>query len=266
MFQSEQLKILEWAHTRKLEEIAIELTGYCNLSCALCSVWRVQRHGLTFNKSIEVLSDAYEMGARKLVPCGAECFVRKDFLDILEYAVKLGYTNIPIVTNGLLLSDPILERLRYLPSVFLNSSLDGPRTVHDDLRGPGTYDRLQNALKGIASRGIRMGLSSVIMRQTLETLSDVVDVAVTWGITSISLQPFQPEIAGSSVDHSAFSFSSEDLEQIREKLAKVRVYANSRGVSIITEALLDLVPNYLALGERPDSARRLLCTLSVLSY
>ena len=118
-----------WALARPLEQLAVELTVYCNLQCKMCSVWELREHGVPTEIAKQMLSDAYALGARTFIPCGAESFMRKDFLDVVEFAHALGYTSQEIVTNGTMITDAHLDRLSKCPSVQLHVSIDGPKAV-----------------------------------------------------------------------------------------------------------------------------------------
>jgi len=80
------------ALTRSLDQLAVELTVYCNLQCKMCSVWEIREHGVPLDLAKQLLSDARALGATTFTPCGAESFMRKDFLDIVEHAHALGFT------------------------------------------------------------------------------------------------------------------------------------------------------------------------------
>ena len=174
----------------------MQLTMYCNLQCKMCSVWEIRQHGVPLELAKRLLADAYELGTRTFVPFGAESFMRKDFLDIVEYAHQIGYWFQAIVTNGTMITDAHIERLARCPSVKLNISIDGPRDVHDELRGAGNYDAAVATARRCVANGIGVGLSGVILRETLPHLEKLVDLATDLGVKDVSYQPFQTEISG----------------------------------------------------------------------
>src|ERR1035441_5568210 len=110
--------------TRPLDRIALQLTTYCNLQCKMCSVWEIRRPGVPLELAKQLLTDARELGARTFVPFGAESFMRKDFLEIVEHAHALGYWYQPIVTNGTMIDEAQLDRISRCPSVKLHISID----------------------------------------------------------------------------------------------------------------------------------------------
>ncbi len=240
-----------WAMDRSLDEIAIELTVYCNLSCVMCSVWQGREHGVSYEVAMQTMADARSLGAATLTPCGAETFMRRDAVSLLEQADAMGFTAINIVTNGLLLTASKLDRLAKLPSVHLNLSLDGPRVVHDSLRGSNSYDRLLRVLGEIRRREIPFALSTVIMRQTLDTVESVLDLASSLGVAEVSLQPYQPEIGGPGADHCSFCFTPDEEGMLQERLAEITQYADALGIDVFTEHILTFAPGYLARGIRP---------------
>jgi radical SAM protein with 4Fe4S-binding SPASM domain len=236
---------------RPLDQLAVELTVYCNLQCKMCSVWELREHGVPTELARKLIDDAYALGARTFVPCGAESFMRKDFLDIVEYAHAKGFTSQEVVSNGTMITDAHLDRLERCPSVQLHISIDGPRAVQDDLRGEGVYDKCVSLVRRARARGIRVGLSGVILRETLPHLPALVDLAVELGVTEVSYQPFQMEISGPDKDLARFSLLRPQRNELVERLESLKLYASDRGVKIFTEALFGVIPDYLIEGKRP---------------
>lgn len=68
---------------RPLASIAIELTKRCNLSCKMCSVWKLRDEDFTQDKVFTLLEEARVLGAERFDPYGTELFTRQDMLEIL---------------------------------------------------------------------------------------------------------------------------------------------------------------------------------------
>ena len=175
--------------TRPLEEIAIELTVFCNLKCKMCSVWELKQHGVPFDLAKKILKSARELGATRFTPCGAESFMRKDFLDVVSYVHELGYERQDIVTNGTMITDAHLDRLAATPSVALHISIDGPsrRPRRAPRRGqlPRKPSRRLRSASSVASR---WGLSGVILKESLPHLRALVTLASEIGVDEVSFQ------------------------------------------------------------------------------
>jgi radical SAM protein with 4Fe4S-binding SPASM domain len=237
--------------TRPLERLAVQLTVFCNLKCKMCSVWEMRELGVPLPVAKQLLADAYRLGARTFVPFGAENFTRKDFIDIVEHAHELGYTFQAIVTNGTMISDQHLERLSRTTSIRLNISIDGPREIHDELRGAGNFDKSVATARECVRRKIAVSFSGVILRETLPHLSALIDLAAKVGVTDVSLQPFQVEISGLHKDVARFSLRSVERDSIALALTKLCEYAASRKITVYTEGLFGVIPDYLLYGKRP---------------
>lgn len=237
---------LDWS----LEELAVELTVHCNLSCRMCSVWEGKKHGVNGELARKLLREARQLGAVSFVPCGAESFMRTDFVDLAEYADGLGYERQEVVTNGILLPRWI-DRLAALPSLKLHVSLDGPRDLHDHLRGAGSYDKALIGIRAAVDAGIHVGLSGVLMRPTIDVAGHIIEVAADLGLPEVSFQPFQPEIDGYQRDHGEWIFPADARAEVEDAIAGLRTRAAELGVPIYTDAILDEVPAYLFEGVRP---------------
>ncbi len=236
--------------TRALDEISIELTQRCNLSCAMCAVWEGRRDGLAGDRVADLLAQARDLGARAFVPSGAETLMRRDAVDLLEEAARLGFARIEVVTNGALVPRHA-ARLARIPGLHLNISIDGPRAVHDALRGAGSYADALAGVDAALDHGIAVGLSAVLMAPTRATLGHVLGLAVARGIAGLSIQPFQPEIAGPGRDHSAFVFAPGDRAAVAAALQDISARAGAAGVTIHTASAFGTFLPYLFEGLRP---------------
>ena len=67
-------------------------------------------------------------------------------VDLLAEAADLGYNEVLINTNGLLLSANARRRLAASGNVRLSISLQGSRALHDRTRGAGTYHRTRDRI------------------------------------------------------------------------------------------------------------------------
>ena len=239
------------AMTHALDELAVELTVYCNLKCKMCSVWELKEHGVPFDLAKKLLRQARDLGAHMFTPCGAESFMRKDFLDLVEYAHEIGYRTQDIVTNGTMITEAHLDRLKKTPSVYLHVSIDGPQDLHDDLRGEGNYQKSVDTARECVRRGIRIGLSGVLMRDTIDRAFHLIDLAAGLGIGEVSFQPFQEEISGPNKEIPRFSLLRTPKAKLIQQLEALSAHAKTRNVTIFTESMFGVIPDYLSSGKRP---------------
>lgn len=236
---------------RSLESFGVELTTHCNLSCKMCSEWKRREPKIDSDKILSLLDEARAMGAGQFHTIGTEPFMRKDAADILTYAEQVGFEQIITVSNGILLNNrKILDKLEKLRTLILVVSLDGPKDVHDGLRGKGVFKEAVDALREMRHRGITCSISSVIMRQTLDHLEEIVDLACDLNIPVISMQSYQRETSDLNKNHKEFEFRPEEERAVRKKLKLLMRYAAKRKVLVYTASMMKYVPPYLTRGIR----------------
>lgn len=235
-----------------LDSIAIQLTTRCNLRCKMCRFWKLQEKDPPYEKILSLLDEAYELGARRFDPYGTELFMREDMPEILAHADRIGFREIYVVSNGLLLNRPeLLEKLAAIKSLVIIVSVDGPKPIHDELRGNGVFDQAVANLRELGRRGIKRSIASIIMRPTIDHLKHIVDLASDLRIEVISMQPFCLDLAQPDCDHAAFEFRPNEKKMVRKKLKDLLKYAKQKNVIIYTENIMKHVASYLSEGVNP---------------
>jgi hypothetical protein len=101
-----------------------------------------------------------------------------------------------------------------------------------------------------------VGLSGVLMRETIAArVSHLLDLAKSSvGVAEVSFQPFQEEISGPDKDLQALlaAAHAQGADRARSSRHPQRsIRQGPRGVSIFTESMFGVVPDYLATGKRP---------------
>ncbi len=131
---------IDWFLFGKKRPIAagVPLTDCCNLSCAHCVVKNGTLGHHSFERICGWMDQLYAAGARFLYLQGGEILTWEDRgrgpNDVIAAARKLGFIRIATVTNGTL---PIV-----LDADAIWVSVDGPQTVHDSIREPGSFEKL----------------------------------------------------------------------------------------------------------------------------
>lgn len=238
------------------DSIAIQLTTRCNLRCKMCRFWKLQAKDPPYEKILSLLDEAYELGARRFDPYGTELFMREDMPEILAYADRIGFREIYVVSNGLLLNRPgLIEKLAAIKSLVIIVSVDGPKSIHDELRGNGVFDRAVANLRELGRMGIKRSIASIIMRPTIDHLQKIVDLASELKIEVISIQPFCLDLAQPDCDHAAFEFRPDEKKIVANKLKDLLKYARQKHVIIYTENIMKHVASYLVEGTNPFPPR-----------
>jgi MoaA/NifB/PqqE/SkfB family radical SAM enzyme len=153
----------------------LKVTKRCNLDCAYCP-WHTDsgdfKGELPTAEWRTIIDKLAEQGVRVFVFEGGEPTLRRDLSELLQCVRDLGAISI-------LASNAISPPWRFDASAF-TVSVDGPRDLHDRVRGVGSYDRLQRSL---AIRDHRSVVAIIVvnhqnrahLRETLAGINDSVD-------------------------------------------------------------------------------------------
>jgi mycofactocin radical SAM maturase len=142
-----------------------ELTYACNLACVHClsSSGRRDPRELSTAECQTVIDELQQMQVFYVNIGGGEPTVRPDFWDLVEYATGHG-VGVKFSTNGVKITPDIAVRLPGQDYVDVQISLDGATAeVNDAVRGPGSYDIAQRAMRNLADAGVTGFKISVVM-------------------------------------------------------------------------------------------------------
>jgi MoaA/NifB/PqqE/SkfB family radical SAM enzyme len=182
--------------------VQLELTHRCNLNCPMCYQSRnTGAAGELDAAAWKALMDQLPRWAL-LTLTGGDPFVRKDFSEILDHALKRNRCN--ILTNGELMTRGQIERMVAGKLALIGVSIDGTPATHDAIRRkPGLFARVRENLRLLAEekrrRGARLPLvdiKTVILPENMEELAEVQRLAGElgadyWSLSLPKISPFQ---------------------------------------------------------------------------
>jgi organic radical activating enzyme len=149
---------------------SIAPTGSCNLKCKHCYEQfsrneKKKKKDLSPDETKELVRRLYEQGARHCTITDGEPLLDRASREKCEIAIDQFWITY-IVTNG-------TKEIPDWPVLYV-VSIDGPKRVHDSIRGDGVFDRLRKNLKDTPAKKL-FGLCTVnnhnrgLVRETLET-------------------------------------------------------------------------------------------------
>ena len=136
----------------KLHNLFFEVTSRCNALCEHCGSRcdSTPKDELPSEVFMKVLDDVLEnMGNKGIMlnVTGGEPLMRKDLFDIVGYADSLGF-KWGLVTNGMLITDKVIEKMKETHMSTITISLDGMKNTHENFRHvPGSFDKIICAIK-----------------------------------------------------------------------------------------------------------------------
>ncbi|GHS87855.1 hypothetical protein FACS1894201_09230 [Bacteroidia bacterium] len=245
------------------------------------------RKDIPFEQAIDLLSDFYTMGARKVTFMGGEPFLyyndHNKFFELILAAKNIGYTYLRADSNGQnspeLYSNDTLTKLDDL-----SFSLDGyNKKINDILRGEKSFENCVNAIKVAIQAGIKVELTCCVHPQLLKIdngelgLHRMIRFAESLGCRAINFHVLFKH--GFPMD----TWTAEDTANSPEEWIKIRNLINTGDYKIkvriptqfISQEEFNAKPRYYAycpvkLGERalihPDGQIRVCSGMIASKY
>jgi radical SAM protein with 4Fe4S-binding SPASM domain len=226
---------------------SLEVTLRCNVRCAHCYLPLAQRAGprqgeLTLAEIQRILSEVADAGCLWLLLTGGEPFLRRDFLDIYDFAKRKGFIT-SIFTNGTLLTESIADHLAEWRPFMLEISLYGAtQATYERVTGvPGSYARCMRGIELLLERGLPLQLKTVLLTLNQDELAQMrqfskslglkfrFDPVISAGIDG-SLQPTQYRLRPEQI----ISVETQDPARAR---AWPKAFEDARDVEINTRQM-----------------------------
>lgn len=172
----------------------INVTRRCNLKCKHCYAeagekWNENELSCTEIKElIDKILNNYNLAEfdKRILLSGGEPFLRKDILDIITYVYIKGGTPL-INTNGLLISEGIMDTLRDVGAELL-VSLDGAsQESHEFLRGENTFYNTIEKIRQLKGHGVITKLSMTVHSKNINEMEEFIKIAETLEADGIAL-------------------------------------------------------------------------------
>lgn len=150
-------------------EVAIEVTGRCNLNCKYCFN-ESKKIDIPYLELINIIDQIDKLDVFEVCITGGEPFIRQDILDILKYSCKNNF-NLLIVTNGTLLTKKTINELDKMNLInSLQISIDSfDIDINNSVRGG--YSVVMSVLKEI--KNISSSLPTIGLVIHKQNINDV---------------------------------------------------------------------------------------------
>ncbi|MDH4163690.1 MAG: radical SAM protein [Nitrospirota bacterium] len=141
-----------------LRYLELQITDRCNLRCGHCYLGDGGNRDMPVALVRKVLREFEEMQGLRVLLTGGEPLLHSRFDEINEMLADFFLRRV-LFTNGVLMTP---ERLKRLKVHELQVSIDGMRSAHDRLRGPGNWDRSMETLRQAQDAGFDISVSTMV--------------------------------------------------------------------------------------------------------
>lgn len=218
----------------ELRELWLHLGNRCNLRCTHCMFTSSPEASLELRPGEvrRILDEAFELGCRLLYATGGEPLIHQAYPLLCEKVALRPDTHLVTLTNALAVPRlrPLFDRLPR-ERFHLQISLDGPESVHDAIRGAGSFTRTLKGISVLQELGFPASLAMVVDRSSVDSMEWLVSEAARLGLGSVHYLWYFVKGQGSSD-------KIPGLREIVRGFEKARLRAKSLGVAIDNEEIL----------------------------
>lgn len=241
--------------------LVFNITDNCNSRCITCRQWRHASVGEMDTGEVGgVLAQAKALGIRNIEFAGGEPLLRRDLPAIVKVADDLGFADLSITTNGLLVTEEKAVSLIENGLDGFSISIDGTAAVHDTVRGvKGGFERSTGAIRTLL--GLResrypdlaITIGTTVMKPTVPEILKMVTLARDLGITcgfnllNSSLYFFR------DVDTSDLWIPAEDRDRLDDLVAELhRIKSLHPGLISKSYSSIEYMKEYFQDPRRGD--------------
>lgn len=209
------------AEKPKLYNLFWETTLRCNAKCKHCGSKAGEniefKEELTteeIKNTLQSVANKYNANEILLNITGGEPLVRQDLFEVMEFAKNLGY-HWGMTTNGILIDDSIIEKMKQTGMSTIAISIDGLEKSHDDFRGiKGSYIKIIENLKKLKQANFLnyLQITTVVNKFNINELEELYKLMQDLNIDSWRVVNMDP--IGRAEDNKDLALDKEDYKYL----------------------------------------------------
>lgn len=230
--------------TTPLQYLFWESTLRCNLGCLHCgsdcvrndSTGDAELDGESVKRELRSIANSYPPENITFAIIGGEPLVREDIIGVGAYAAEIGF-NWGITTNGMMLTQAMIKRLKDAKLTTISVSLDGVEADHDALRNcKGAHKVVTDAIRRLLSDRFfrKFDVICCVSRINIDRLDEFMDDVIRLGIPAVRFTPVFSR--GRASKNSGLILEKHDylrmlnfIKKQRETRNNVKVYLSEEG-------------------------------------
>lgn len=186
---------------RRSLTVLLDATNKCNLRCTMChfALEETRREPLVrwTTDDVDALErDVLPHARRVFLSAGTEPLVWPHFPRLLYAVRRARVPRVELITNGLLLTDELAERIVAARVTRVQLSIDGAtKETYESIRAGADFERFVEALERLRaakrrarSRRPALQFNVTLMRRNVDELEDLLRLARRHGVASIDLR------------------------------------------------------------------------------
>ncbi len=195
------------------------VTRACNLKCVHCyasATDQADPQELTHVEGRRLLEDLKNFGVPAVLFSGGEPLVRSDTPELIGYAQQLGLST-TLSTNGILITDGMVDRLSTLGLKYVGISIDGTREHHDKLRGmQGAFDATLAGIHRCKEHGMKVGMRFTVHALNYRQIDAIFDLSLAHGVDRLCV--YHLAYAGRGANMKKVDLTSQQTRQVMDRI------------------------------------------------
>jgi radical SAM protein with 4Fe4S-binding SPASM domain len=216
-----------------------DCTRRCNLNCEHCGASKEKYfEELSKKEILTVIDDLAKVKTRMFTVTGGEPFMRRDLLEILEYAnkkrIKTG-----IASNGYLIDRELAKKIKQAKVYSMQISIDGLEKTHNKIRkNSKSFTNAVNAIQNLQNINLPvLQVATTITKSNFNELTQIFELLKKLKVKMWRLGIIMP--IGRAVDKNLLL----NKKELNELLNFVK-HNNHKGISIHIAENLPFLNNY----------------------
>ena len=208
------------------------ILGYdCNLACDYCTITTAMRaRSLSAARVLAALREGRARGYDRVSFTGGEPTIRGDLLGLVRAARQLGYDDVKVQSNGLLLAEPanvkkLVDAGASTFHVSIHTHLEEP--YERMVRRAGTFAAMQRSLEALARAGCDPTADVILTSETHPRLPDAVEWLAERGVARADL--WLVSLTDGNADNVA---SLPRMSDVITSIARAQPTAVARGLTL----------------------------------
>jgi Y-X(10)_GDL-associated radical SAM protein len=198
-----------------------EITLACDLKCQHCGsrAGRRRPDELSTEECLDLVRQMARLGTREVTIIGGEAYLRRDWLAIIR-EIRAQGMNCTLQSGGLHLTEERILQAKDAGLQTAGVSIDGPRELHDRLRGvKGSFDAALSALRLLKRHGLRPSVNTQVTSEVVPHLRDLLRLFVEAGAEDWQVQ--LTVAMGRAADHPELLLQPYELLEVMPLLAEL---------------------------------------------
>jgi MoaA/NifB/PqqE/SkfB family radical SAM enzyme len=211
---------------RLTKRTVLDVGWGCNANCKFCYYKHSHKQKFFSTKELRNrLKKSMSYGMESIEFTGGEPALREDIFELIEYAKKLGFKRLGIITNGIIFSDfDFTKRIKKAGLDEIKFSVHGSRSkIHDKIIGvTNGFENLMKGIKNAKKENFSITTSTVICKTNYKDLADISNLLTTIKPRRVNFEIINPIIDAKDLKQNIVASFSEISPHLHKSIDILR--------------------------------------------